>query len=208
MLTLVFSTCRRSLPVAGALLVAGCTTIETQSFRVDPDSAVESARIAADADFSRYDRLHAVEMGIFFPQGAATSAEDMQRIRDTFRNAFLAELDGYEIVFEPAPGAMTAQATLIDFRSANYSDTMAIRSDLRDIAAPGKIIFLMEMRDSISERVLARAADSARTPSIADESGETTDWASVEEAAVHWAGLFRAFLDENFGHSISPGSPE
>ena len=199
MLTLPLSTCKRSLLVVGALLVSGCTTVETQSFRVNPDSAVESAQVAADADFSRYDRLHAVDMGIFFPEGAVTSAEDMRRIRDTFRNAFLAELDGYEIVSEPAAGAMTVQATLIDFRSADYSDAMGIRSELRDIAAPGKIIFLMEMRDSVSERVLARAADSAQTPSIADETGETTDWASVEEAAAHWAGLFRAFLDENFG---------
>ena len=199
MLTFPLSTCKRSLLVAAALLVSACSTVETQSFRVNPDSAVESAQIAADADFSRYDRLHAVDMGIFFPQGAVTSPEDMRRIRDTFRNAFLAELDEYEIVTEPGPGAMTVQATLIDFRSASYSDAMGIRSELRDIAAPGKIIFLMEMRDSISERVLARAADSAQTPSIADESGESTDWASVEEAAAHWAGLFRAFLDENLG---------
>ena len=199
MLTFPLSTCKRSLLVAAALLVSACSTVETQSFRVNPDSAVESAQIAADADFSRYDRLHAVDMGIFFPQGAVTSPEDMRRIRDTFRNAFLAELDEYEIVTEPGPGAMTVQATLIDFRSASYSDAMGIRSELRDIAAPGKIIFLMEMSDSISERVLARAADSAQTPSIADESGESTDWASVEEAAAHWAGLFRAFLDENLG---------
>jgi hypothetical protein len=173
--------------------------VETQSFRVNPDSVVESAQIAADADFSRYNRLHAVDMGIFFPPDAVTSPEDMQRIRDTFRTAFLAELDGYEIVTEPASDAMTVQATLIDFRSASYSDTMGVRSELRDIAAPGKIIFLMEMRDSIGGQVMARAADSAQTPSIADETGENTDWASVEQAAARWAGLFRAFLDENFG---------
>lgn len=197
MLTLRFSTCKRSLLIAGALLVSGCTTVETQSFRVNPESSVESAQVATDADFSRYDRLHAVDMGIFFPQSAAPLPDDMQRIRDTFRNAFLAELDGYRIVSEPAAGAMTVQATLIDFRSAKYSDAMGIRSELRDIATPGKLIFLMEMRDSLSERVLARAADSAQTPSIADETGESTDWASVEEAAAHWARLFRAFLDEN-----------
>lgn len=199
MLTFRFSTCNRGLLVAGALLVAGCTAVESQSFRVNPESSVESAQVATDADFSRYDRLHAVEMGIFYPQNAATSPDDMQRIRSTFRRAFLAELDGYTIVTEPGPRAMTVQATLIDFRIASRSDTMSIRSDLRPIAAPGKIVFLMEMRDSVSNRVLARAADSARTPMIADEAGETTDWTSVEAAAAHWASLFRRFLDENMG---------
>ena len=199
MLTFHSLTCKRSLLVASAVLVSACSTVETQSFRVNPDSNVESAQVATDADFSRYDRLHAVEMGIFFPQGAETSAEDLQRIRETFRSAFLAELEGYSIVTEPGPGAMTVQATLIDFRAAARSDTMSVRSELRDIAAPGKIVFLMEMRDSVSNRVLARAADSARTPVIADEAGETTDWAGVEAAAGHWALLFRSFLDENLG---------
>jgi hypothetical protein len=199
MLTFTLSTCKRWLLASSALLVAACTTVETQSFRVNPDSSVESAQVATDADFSRYDRLHAVDMGVFFPQGAETQPEDVERIRNTFRNAFLAKLEGYDIVTEPGPGAMTVQATLIDFRAAEYSDTMSVRSELRSIAAPGKIVFLMEMRDSVDNRILARAADSAKTPTIADESGETTDWTSIEEAAAHWAELFRRFLDENLG---------
>ena len=189
MLTFLPSTCKRWLFAASALLVSACTTVETQSFRVNPDSSVESAQISTTADFSQYDKLHAVDMGIFFPQGAATRAEDIEKIRATFRNAFLSELEGYAIVTEPGPGAMTVQATLIDFRAATYSDTMSVRSELRDIASPGKIVFLMEMRDSVDDSVLARAADSAKTPMIADEAGETTDWAS----------LFRRFLDENLG---------
>ena len=199
MLTFRSLTCKHWLLAAGAVLLSACTTVETQSFRVNPDSAVESAQVATDADFSRYDKLHAVDMGIFFPQGAETSAVDVQRIRDTFRNAFLAELDDYVIVTEPGPGAMTVQATLIDFREAAYADTMSVRSELRSIASPGKIVFLMEMRDSVSDRILARAADSAKAPMIADEAGETTDWTSVEDAAAHWAALFRRFLDENLG---------
>ncbi len=200
MLTSAIRTCKHTAVVTllGTSLMA-CSTTETQSFQVNQDSSVESAQIATDANFGQYDRLHAVEMGIFFPQGSYTSPEDMQRIRDIFRGAFLGQLENYVIVTEPGPGAMTVQATLIDFRNAAYQDVMNVRSDLRDIAAPGKILFLMEMRDSVSERTLARAADSAKTPAIADEEGETTDWTSVEDAAKHWASLFRQFLDQNFG---------
>ena len=200
MLTSAIRTCKHTAVVTllGTSLMA-CSTTETQSFQVNQDSSVESAQIATDANFGQYDRLHAVEMGIFFPQGSYTSPEDMQRIRDIFRGAFLGQLENYVIVTEPGPGAMTVQATLIDFRNAAYQDVMNVRSDLRDIAAPGKILFLMEMRDSVSERTLARAVDSAKTPAIADEEGETTDWTSVEDAAKHWASLFRQFLDQNFG---------
>jgi hypothetical protein len=200
MLTSVIRSCKcAAIACLAAAGLAACGSTETQSFQVSQNSAVESAQIATDADFASYDRLHAVEMGIFFPEGADTSPEDLQRIRDIFRAAFLGELEGYNIVTEPGPGAMTVQATLIDFREAEYKDLMSVRRELRDMASPGKILFLMEMRDSATGRTLARAADSAKTPSIADEAGETTDWASVEEAASHWASLFRQFLDQNFG---------
>jgi len=201
MLTSVLRTCKRSaLAAISFASLAACSTVETQSFQVSQNSNVESAQIASDADFGKYDRLHAVDMGIYFPQGSYTSPEDMQQIRDIFRSAFLGKLENYVIVTEPGPGAMTVQATLIDFRNAASQDVMNVRSELRDMAAPGKILFLMEMKDSVSGRILARAADSARTPTIADEEGETTDWSSVEEAADHWATLFQQFLGQNFGN--------
>lgn len=199
MLTPVNTTCKVAALATLATALAGCTTVKTQSYVVNQDSAVEAAQIAADADFSRYTKLHAVDMGIFFPDSAETPPGDIERIRTIFRTAFLGELDGYEIVTEPAPDAMTVQATLIDFREAAYQDTMSLRSELRPMAAPGKILFLMELSDSGSGSVLGRAADSAKTPAIADAAGEVTDWASVEDAAAHWATLFRQFLDENMG---------
>lgn len=200
MLTPESTTCKASALLLAALL-AGCAgKTETQSFVATQGSSVETSQIAVGADFSRYRTLHAVDMGIFSPEHAVTPAADLDRIREIFRGAFLAELEGYEVVTEPAPDAMTVAASLIDFRNATYQDTMSVRSDLRAMASPGKMIFTMELRDSESDRVLARAADSAKTPAIADEEGETTDWAGVEEAAQHWAGLFRAFLDQNFPH--------
>ena len=200
MLTFVIRTCKGTAVAAIACAgLAACSTVETQSFQVNQNASVESAQIASDADFGKYDRLHAVDMGIFFPQGAYTSPEDVQQIRDIFRSAFLSRLEDYVIVTEPGAGAMTVQATLIDFRNATNQDMMSVRNELREMAAPGKILFLMEMRDSVSGRILARAADSAKTPTIADEEGEMTDWSSVEGAADHWASLFEQFLDENFG---------
>ena len=47
-----------------ALTFAGCGSVETQSFQVSQNSNVEAAQIATDADFTSYDRLHAVDMGI------------------------------------------------------------------------------------------------------------------------------------------------
>jgi hypothetical protein len=53
--------------------------------------------------------------------------------------------------------------------------------------------------------VLARAADSAQAPAFATAAGTGTDWPSVEQAARHWAALFREFLDQNLGNRNNTG---
>jgi len=191
----------RGLLAAFALGVSlsACTTVETQSFDVRKNSAVESAQISTDADFSKYDSLLAEDMGIFFPQNAASSDEDTQRIRQIFRTAFIAELQGYDIVQEPGPRTMAVQASLIDLRNSSGAPLPGMRREVRDMAAAGSIVFLMEMKDSESGAILARAADSATAPTLAATAGTDTDWSSVQSAAEKWAALFRQFLDANLG---------
>jgi hypothetical protein len=188
-----------ALIVLGMTLSA-CTTVKTQSFTAVPNSKVEAAFISNEADFGQYDRLLADEMGIFFPQDTYTPAEDLQRLRQIFRSAFLDELEGYTIVDSAGPSTMKVQATLIDLRNSSDATLMGLRKELRDIASRGELLFLMEMRDSKSDAVLARAADSALTPTFATSASSTTDWPSVEDAARHWASLFRQFLDQNLGN--------
>ena len=181
------------------LSLAGCAgnKVESQSFRVSQNSRVESAQIATDADFGRYDRLLATELGIYFPQTNLTTDADTKRMRKIFRDAFLKELAGYAIVNETGPTTMTVEASLVDLRNSSGSQMPHMRSQIRDIAKPGSILFMMEMRDSVSGRVLARAADSTKRPTFSTEQDIETDWASIEDAAHHWAALFRTFLDEN-----------
>jgi hypothetical protein len=140
--------------------------------------------------------LTAEEMGIYVPQDAAPSTDDQLRTRQIFREAFLGELKNYKIVDGPGPTTLMVQATLIDYRNARTVDASMVRRELRDIVEPGALLFLMELKDSESGKILARAADSASAPAFSS-STSGTDWASVESAADRWAILFRQFLDEN-----------
>jgi hypothetical protein len=183
------------------LVLAGCTTVETHSFNVVQSENVESAYIAVGADFSKYNQLQADDMGIFFPKDSYTPPEDIQKIRQIFRSAFINELQNYRIVDSAGPTTMKVQASLIDLRNNVTPGTLtSLSREVRDLAATGELLFLMEMRDSQTDSVLARAADSAKTPTFATSSDEATDWSSVEAAAQHWAALFRAFLDQNLSH--------
>lgn len=182
---------------ATSLLFIGCTTVTTQSFRINKNSNVESSQIAVGADFGKYDRLTAEGMGIFFPKDAAPSKEDQQRTRQIFRTAFLDELQGYRIVESKGPTTLEIRPTLIDYRQSSGADAQHVRRDLRDIANSGSLVFLMELVDSESGEVLARAADSASVPTFNIGDSTITDWDAVQSAAERWAKLFRNFLDEN-----------
>ena len=182
---------------AVCLITVSCTTVTTQSFKVTDSPNVKAAYLATDADFGKYDRLTAEEMGIYFPEDAAPSADDQQRTRQIFREAFLGELTDYQIVDENGPTTLAVQASLIDFRHASTADATMVRRELRDIVEPGALLFLMELKDSESGRILARAADSASAPAFSSSTATATDWTSVESAADRWAELFRKFLDEN-----------
>jgi len=182
---------------AVCLITVSCTTVTTQSFTVADSPNVKAAYLATDADFGKYDRLTAEEMGIYFPADAAPSASDQQRTRQIFREAFLGELTDYQIVDENGPTTLAVQASLIDFRHASTADATMVRRELRDFVEPGALLFLMELKDSESGRILARAADSASAPAFSSSAATATDWTSVESAAGRWAELFRKFLDEN-----------
>ncbi len=186
----------RAAAIAVAVLLSACTTT-TQSFNVTKNPRVEASIIAVDADFSRYDRILASDMGIFFPADAAPSDADQARTRQIFRKAFLGELVDYEIVREDGPATLEVQPTLIDLRHAKSPEVPGMRRELREIARPGDIVFLMELKDSKSGKILARAADRASAPAFSTSETSTTDWGAVEDAAARWARLFREFLDEN-----------
>ena len=200
-----FASCLRAVAfVACSLISSACTTVETQSFIVQKGTQVESAQIAVGADFSKYDRLQAADMGIFFPSGTEMLPEDQQRLRKTFRDAFLGELEGYSVSRDPGPTTMKVEASLIDLRgpAGAGSALFSMRREIRDLATAGSLVFLMELKDSETNEVLARAADSAKAPPLGTSPDAETDWQAVDEAAAHWAGLFRGFLDRN----LNPGA--
>lgn len=186
-----------AIAIAG-FLAAACATPTTQSFTRVQNARVDSGYIAVGADFSKYDRLSAEDMGIYFPTNRAPSVADQQRARQMFREAFMAELDGYDVVRNgKGPTTLQVQASLIDFTNASPEDAMSVGREMRDFARPGSIIFMMELKDSMSGEVLARAGDSAEIPAFSTSPDVLTDWDAVEAAAKRWARLFREFLDEN-----------
>lgn len=188
----------RLVPAAIVLCIAAsCTTTTYESFRPVQNPNVDIVYVGSTADFSGYRRLMIEEMGIFFPTGAAPSDTDIQRVRSAFQNAFRTQVAGYDIVTSPAEDVLKVKASLLDLRNATALDLPDISHDVNRILEPGKLTFMIEMRDSRSGNLLLRAADTEKSPRIDLAEGDSANANEVNAAAQHWAQLFRNFLDTN-----------
>ena len=178
-------------------VATACTKTIVTSYERQTQSAVEYAYVNTEADFRRYSRLTTDGLEIYFPDNIDPPAEDVERIRASFRRAFTAAIgDDYEIVDSAGPDVLKVRAQLIDMKITGREGDYVASGMLRDIVARGELTFVMEMIDSESGTVLARAGDQT-----ADglKSGETAAWVEVDRAAEYWAGLFRDWLDRSLG---------
>ena len=91
---------------------------------------------------------------------------------------------------------MKVSAQVIDMKVTSGGAVFDASGKLRDIVAHGELTFLMEMSDSVTGQVLARAGD--KSTDISAEH-EDADWDDVRRAAEYWAGLFRNWLDASLG---------
>lgn len=188
------------MTLSALLVVAGCAGKTVyESYRPVQNRNVDIAYVNVDADFSKYRRLLPEEMGIFYPTNAAPGDADLDRVRNAFRQAFLEEIEGYEIVAESGDDVLQVKATLVDLRHAGAMDVPDIARDINAILEPGKLTFLIEMRDSVTDRLMLRAADTEKSPVIDLPEDGSADPDEVIAAAEYWAQLFRNFLDTNLG---------
>ncbi len=181
------------------LVISGCVKTEVTRYRKVTESNVDSAYVQPGVDFSRYSRLLPVPLEIYFVEGqAAPESEDLARIRQIFRTAFLGEIgDDFPIVQDPGPDVLGVRASLVDLELSSGTGDLPVGSPATGIVASGKLSFFMELTDSTTGNVLARAGDQEKTGSTISAVTAERDWSRVENAAAHWARLFRNFLDEN-----------
>ena len=182
-----------------SLALPACTrTVVTGSFDRVPNTAVEYAYVNEQADFSQYTKLMNGGLEIYYPENEQRpDPADIDRIRAYFRDAFTNAIgDKYEVVAEPGPGVLKVRGQVIDMKMTSGGAEIDASGRLRDVLAHGELTFLMEMSDSVSGQVLARAGDKS-----SDISGERDDatWDDVRRAAEYWAGLFRDWLDNSLG---------
>ena len=184
------------------------------------DSKAALAYIKPNADLSVYSRFMILDCYVAFKKdwqkdfnrehrslsGRVTDA-DMERIRsdmaELFREVFVEELtenDGYEITDEPAGDVLLIRPAIIDLE-ATAPDTQGAARSYTFVDSAGAATLFIELYDSVSGEILARAVDRK-----ADRSHGSMQWATRSSGRADarrilrtWAGWLRERMDEVHG---------
>lgn len=172
-------------------------------------SSMDMAWVKLDINLSSYTKIMVVPAQMSFKAvrnpGLRSNATEFplsehqkQTLRDTLTSVFVEELGKlkhYQVVTQPGPDVLQVQGAILDVVS-HVPPQQAGRGGtiLRDI---GEATLVVELRDSMSNEILARAVDH-RTVSASRPMKSTSinNLAEVRFAARHWASMLGKRLEQ------------
>lgn len=202
-----------------AVLCAACANdTNTRNLEVTHDglervanSKVERAWVKPGVDFSQYTEVELLDCLVSFRrnwrmnhQGVRT--RDMERIKSTlsdgFRQVFTEALEngGYPVVTQANDIVLMVRPAIIDLDVAAPATNSGGRSD-SFTTSPGTMTLVIELYDSVSNEILARAIDRRRARNVGNLQWTTsgTNRDAAQKILRRWADLLVSRLDEVHG---------
>ena len=180
-----------------------------------PDTKVMAAWVKSEADFSAYGRVMILEAPIAFRKNwqrdqnrgsiHRITNRDVQRIKEEmaklFREVFVEELSsdgGFEVVDTPDTDVLLLRPAIIDL-DVTAPESRGTGRSYNFASSAGAATLFLELYDSVSGEILARALDrkSANHPGdVMRLSNTVTNRVEAERILAGWADLLRRSLDE------------
>jgi len=209
------------LAVLSLAILAACNSVPTlqsgPNAEVTFDGLVKVDNTRLDAvwirpgiDLSAYDKLTLVGAGIKYRSVREVrrlnlsndsefplDARQRERIEESVREVFseeMAKIDGFEITMEDGPGTLALTGTLIDVVSFVPPDRLG-NVDYY-LSSLGAATLILELSDSMSGQVLARAADGRSIDvNFVTESNRVSNRFELERELDRWADVIRNGLE-------------
>jgi len=180
------------------LFLSACASVDVYEYQ--NDSRADDVYIKQGVDFSRYNSVQIRAISVWYPNDAAhpdenVSGRNIAKAQNLFKQVMIDELgDNYKVVDQPARDALWLHVEFIDLRSLNPGDPIPAEVRGKKFRTQaGHITLVAELRDSVSEEVLARAADLGRQsqggPGI-------VEWDKIEADFRKWAVMLRDWMDD------------
>ena len=217
-----------SLITVIAIAIAGCATpaptVDTSAeaeMTFDglypvKNSRADEAWARPDVDLTQFSKIMLQGVGVEYRPGGESGRSFSTRSRGgpyevteaqkarfeaTMREAFLEELGKskhFTIVTEPGPDVLLIRGALLDVVSYVPPDPVGARADVY-LSKVGEATLVLELRDSITEAILARAIDRRAAENIGGTLQYSTrvfNATEVKRLARTWGSLLRDRLDE------------
>jgi hypothetical protein len=187
--------------------------ISFDGLHLEPSKTVAISYVKPDADFSGYTKILMLEGYVAFKKnwqrdtkvaGRRVSNKDMERIKkeaaallyETFKQE-LDEKGGYQFVDKAGDNVLILRPALIDLVITAPDIPVAGRVT-QYVASAGAATLFLEMYDSVSGEILARAIDrrNMQNYGVARWSNSVTNRADAQRMFSRWAKLLRSSMDE------------
>jgi hypothetical protein len=176
-----------------------------------PNPKVARAWIKPGANFSQYTEVGLLDCFVSFKRNwkmshSGVRTRDMERIKsalsDEFRTVFTTELEngGYPVVTQADDHVLLIRPAIIDLDVAAPQTNSGGRSD-SFTASPGVMTLVIELYDSVSNEILARAIDRRRARNVGNIQWTTrgTNRDAARKILRRWANLLVSRLDDVHG---------
>lgn len=178
-------------------------------------SRADQAWARPDVDISQYSKIKLQGAGIEYrPGGEAgrswsarssggpyeVTEQQKERFRQVVGEVFLDELgksEHFTLVNEAGADVLLIRGAILDVVSYVPPEPIGGRSDIY-LSRVGEATLVLELRDSITEAILARAVDRRAAESMSGftESNRVTNTQEVRRLVRTWARILRERLDE------------
>jgi hypothetical protein len=172
---------------------------------------MERTWVKPGEDFNQYSRVGLLDCYVAFKKHwqlnhPTMRTHDMNRIKkslaEEFRKVFTEELqkNGYPIATGSGNDVLLVRPAIIDL-DISAPDTMSDVSSITFTASAGSMALYVELYDSVSNEILARAIDRRAARHIGDveETSFSTNTDDARRLMEHWADLLVSKLDEVHG---------
>lgn len=187
--------------------------ISHDGLHLDADSDLALMYVKPDADFSVYEEFLMLEAYVAFKKnwqrntkvaGRRVSNKDMEKIKaeaaELLHKSFKKELDevgGYKFVEKSGDKVMILRPALIDLE-ITAPDIPTAGRVTQYVASAGAATIFIELYDSVSGEILARAIDRRRMQDygVARWATSVTNRTDASRMFKRWATLLRQGMDE------------
>jgi hypothetical protein len=218
---------RTTVFVIAIFILAGCAST-TPTLDISPeaemtfdglypveDSLADAAWAREGVELSQYSKILLHNVGVEYrpggesgrtyharSQGGPFEVTEKQKkafervMKETFREE-LAKSEHFTLVDEAGPDVLLVRGGLLDVVSYVPADPIGVRDKIF-LSRVGEATLVLEVRDSITEAILARAVDRRAAESAFDfkESNRVNNTVEVKRLARTWARILRERLDE------------